>query len=75
MIGDNTADENGHGTRMAQLVAEQNPDVSILSIKALGADGTGDISAVYAAIRYAIDKRHLSLTFPCRQSQQQRMQH
>lgn len=41
MIGDNTADENGHGTRMAQLVAEQNPDVSILSIKALGADGTG----------------------------------
>ena len=57
MIGDNTADENGHGTRMAQLVAEQNPDVSILSIKALGADGTGDISAVYAAIRYAIDKK------------------
>ena len=57
MIGDNTADENGHGTRMAQLVAEQNPNVSILSIKALGADGTGDISAVYAAIRYAIDKK------------------
>ena len=42
---------------MAQLIAEQNPDVSILSIKALGADGTGDISAVYAAIRYAIDKK------------------
>ena len=57
MIGDNTADENGHGTRMAQLVAEQNPNVSILSIKALGADGTGDVSAVYAAIQYAIDKK------------------
>ena len=57
MIGDNTADENGHGTKMAQLVVEQNPNVSILSIKALGADGTGDVSAVYAAIRYAIDKK------------------
>ena len=57
MIGDNTADENGHGTKMAQLIAEQNQDVSILSIKALGADGTGDVSAVYAAIQYAIDKK------------------
>ena len=57
MVGDNTADENGHGTKMAQLIAEQNPDVSILSIKALGADGTGDVSAVYAAIQYAIDKK------------------
>ena len=57
MIGDNTADENGHGTKMAQLITEQNPDVSILSIKALGADGTGDVSAVYAAIQYAIDKK------------------
>ena len=57
MIGDNTADENGHGTKMAQLIAEQNPNASILSIKALGADGTGDVSAVYAAIQYAIDKQ------------------
>ena len=57
MIGDNTVDENGHGTKMAQLVVEQNPNVSILSIKALGADGTGDVSAVYAAIQYAIDKQ------------------
>ena len=58
MIGDNTADHRyGHGTKMAKLIAEQNPDVSILFIKALGADGTGDISAVYAAIRYAIDKK------------------
>lgn len=54
MIGDNTADHRyGHGTKMAKLIAEQNPDVSILFIKALGADSTGDISAVYAAIRYA----------------------
>lgn len=57
MIGESTIDENGHGTKMAQLVIDQNPNVSILSIKALGADGTGDISAVYAAIQYAIDKK------------------
>ena len=75
MIGDNTADENGHGIRMAQLVAEQNPNVSILSIKALGADGTGDISAVYAAIRYAIDKKVSVINLSMSQSQQQRMQH
>lgn len=57
MIGDNPADENSHGTKMAQLIVEQNPNASILSIKALGADGTGDVSAVYAAIQYAIDKQ------------------
>ena len=31
MIGDNTADENGHGIKMAKLIAEQNTNVSILS--------------------------------------------
>ena len=41
---------------MAKLIAEQNPDVRILSIKAFGADGTADVSAVYAAFRYAMEK-------------------
>lgn len=57
MIGENVFDENGHGTKMAQLVEQQNPSAPIVSIKALGADGTGDLSAVYAAIRYAIEQR------------------
>ena len=54
MIGDDTSDSNGHGTRMAQLIKETNPDAQIMSIKALGADGTGDASAIIAAIKYAV---------------------
>ena len=57
MIGDDPADYNGHGTRMAAFMAEENPDVEILSIKALGDDGRGKISAVYAAIEYAMTQK------------------
>ena len=57
MIGDDPADYNGHGTRMAAFIAEENPDAEILSIKALGDDGRGQISAVYAAIEYAIRQK------------------
>ena len=57
MIGDDPADYNGHGTRMAAFIAEENPDAEILSIKALGDDGRGQISAVYAAIEYAISQK------------------
>ena len=56
MIGDDPSDNNGHGTQMAAYMAAENGNVSILSIKALGADGKGDISAVYAAIEYAISQ-------------------
>ena len=56
MLGDDTSDANGHGTRMAELICAQNPDVRIISIKALGADGTGDMSAIFAAIQYAKEK-------------------
>ncbi len=54
LIGDDPADHNGHGTRMARFMAEENEQVSILSIKAIGDDGRGAISSVYAAIEYAI---------------------
>ena len=54
LIGDDPADHQGHGTRMAGFIAEENEQVSILSIKAFGDDGRGDISAVYAAIEFAI---------------------
>ena len=56
MIGDRATDDNGHGSNMAALIRQQNPDAKILSIKALGADGTGDVSAVYAAMKYAIER-------------------
>ncbi|MBR3241964.1 MAG: VaFE repeat-containing surface-anchored protein [Parasporobacterium sp.] len=68
MIGDNLADENGHGTRMAEIIRSENPEASIVSIKALDADGSGDVSAVYAAIRYATQAHvsiiHLSICTP-----------
>ena len=57
MVGDRATDDNGHGSNMAIAIRSVNPDAKILSIKALGADGTGDASAVYAAIRYAIDRK------------------
>ncbi|MBR6406033.1 MAG: hypothetical protein IKS18_07595 [Lachnospiraceae bacterium] len=56
MIGDDLTDRNGHGTSMAGYIIGENPYAKILSIKALDDNGNGDVSAVYAAIRYAIDK-------------------
>lgn len=56
MISDDPADHHGHGSRMARFMAEENDQVSILSIKAFGDDGRGDISAVYAAIEFAISQ-------------------
>lgn len=68
MTGDDTSDNNGHGTKLAKLIAETNADARIISIKALGKDGTGDASAVYAAIVYAMEKGagiiNLSITAP-----------
>ena len=52
-VGDDGADRNGHGTRMAKRILAEAPDVKIISVKALGDDGTGDSSAVYAAVIYA----------------------
>ena len=56
MIGSNTDDENGHGTKMAQIIKEEDPDTAILSVKALDKDGIGTVSSVYAAIEYAISQ-------------------
>ena len=68
VIGDSVSDDHGHGTAMADLIYSRNKDAKILSIKALGADGTGDASALYAAIEYAISRKvsiiNLSLSAP-----------
>lgn len=55
VLGGETTDDYGHGTKMANAVAEANPEARILSIKALGADGTGTVADVYAAIEYAVN--------------------
>ena len=68
VIGEDPSDDNGHGTRMYDLIRQQDPDASIVSIKALDANGHGTISSVAAAMRYAIDNHadiiNLSLSAP-----------
>lgn len=56
VIGDSASDDNGHGTRMAALIAAVNPNVRILSIKALDEHSNGSVSDIYEAIEYAISK-------------------
>ena len=54
VIGDDPGDDNGHGNLMAELILQQAPQAGLLSVKAIGADGRGNISSVYAAMQYAI---------------------
>lgn len=54
-LGDDGSDNNGHGTDMATLILEQTDDAYIISVKAIGDNGKGSLSDVYAALRYAID--------------------
>lgn len=56
LVGDIVEDENGHGTKMAGLIKEQNPEAAVLSVRVLDADGHGDVSAVYAAMEYAMEQ-------------------
>ncbi|MBR3538956.1 MAG: S8 family serine peptidase, partial [Eubacterium sp.] len=66
VIGDSVSDDNGHGTRMYQAIREEYPDAKVLSIKAMGSDGKGQASDIYAAIQYALESHvdviNLSLT-------------
>lgn len=66
VIGENASDDNGHGSRMYQAICEEYPEANVLSIKAMGSDGKGQASDIYAAIQYAIESRvdviNLSLT-------------
>ena len=68
VLGDDGFDNHGHGQRMIDLIKEVAPDKSVVSIKAIGADGYGNISAVYAAIKLAtelgVDVISLSLSAP-----------
>ena len=57
VLGDDGKDKNGHGQKMIDTIKQYAPDAAILSIKAIGDDGIGDVSAVYAAIRLAIDNK------------------
>jgi len=54
--GDGLIDEAwGHGTHVAGIVALTAPGAHIMPVRVLNADGRGDIAAVAAGIRWAID--------------------
>lgn len=55
VLGDNGKDTNGHGQQMVDTIKKYAPDSKILSIKAIGDNGYGDMSAVYAAIKLAME--------------------
>lgn len=54
VIGDETGDDNGHGTKMVGFIEDVNKDAKVISIKALDSSARGNVSDVYAAIQYAI---------------------
>ena len=56
-------DDNGHGTHVAGIIGGRNngfgvvgvaPDVSLYSLKVLGADGSGALSSVVSALDFAV---------------------
>lgn len=55
LVGDVTADETKikHGVLMAHSIVNQNPSVTIVSIRVMDADGQATASSVYAGIQYA----------------------
>lgn len=55
VLGDDGSDANSHGTNMCNYILSNAPDTYILSIKAIGDNGTGSATDVYAAIQYAMD--------------------
>ncbi len=62
----NVADDNGHGTFISSIIASQvnnglgiagiNDRATIIPIKVLGSDGSGDLSDLIKGIQYAIDQ-------------------
>jgi|GEM_PF-6771978 len=54
MLGDSTADDNGHGQAMVDTILSENPLAKIVSIKAFDESGKATASTLYSAIQYAI---------------------
>lgn len=68
VLGEDGSDDNGHGTDMVRTIQNENPEASIMSVKALDASGRGTVSSVYAGIEYAIGAQAdiLNLSFSMR---------
>lgn len=55
VIGDDTSDHDGHGTEMCNYILNETDNAYIISIKAIGDNGRGNMSDVYAAVQLAED--------------------
>lgn len=53
MLGDDPADDNGHGSDMLSFILEENPDAEVLSVKVLDDQAYGTTSSVLAGLEYA----------------------
>lgn len=56
VLGDDGVDDNGHGSLMFKTIMDENPEASVLSIRAFNESGYAQVSDVYAAIQYAVEK-------------------
>lgn len=56
VVGDDTSDSNGHGTKMLNLIKTENPDAKVMSIKVFNGSKT-DAASVYAGIKLAIESK------------------
>lgn len=54
VVGDDTSDATGHGTRMLELIKGENPDAKVMSIRVFNGNST-DAASVYAGIKLAIE--------------------
>lgn len=54
VIGDDTSDNNGHGSQMLGYILEENPYANVVSIK-VSEDGNASAADIYAGFRLAID--------------------
>ncbi|WP_077214980.1 S8 family peptidase [Bacillus dakarensis] len=49
-------DEHGHGTHVAGIIANHNPNIKIIPIKMLDKSGTGDVYSFLKGMYYAIEQ-------------------
>lgn len=64
VIGDDTTDNNGHGTKMLEYIKSENPNAKVMSIKAFE-NGKTDAASIYAAIQLAIKSKvsYINMSF------------
>ena len=53
---DDVLEGNGHGNDMLQAIVGQNENANVLSIRTMGNDGRGTVSAIIAGMEYALNQ-------------------